>query len=289
MGTAGRVAGIVTLAVAVWGCDSDQPLRVAEQTFELSLAAGGSEAPVYFVYDAFEDNDGDFAADDVNSDGQADFFLWCIATLETASAASVPIGYTVEVTILRDGEATREMVTSNAALADSTSNLSDYDPSPARFGGVPTRQPITIDDGGTPRTFRFTNERRLGTASRAVVMSTATRDSAWGMGVGNPLHSFDSMYGLGNGLCSANDPGPAVIDRDSASTYPLQITLNKGDTVTVKARRALSLPTGITVLNPPAPSISASFRVNNKPVSVRGSTASMQGPGEGFTFTFTSR
>jgi hypothetical protein len=107
----------------------------------------------------------------------------------------------------------------------------------------------------------------------------------------NPLSTLDpATYGTkGKGLCSVFYPGPPGLDRDAGAAYPFPITLHKGDTVTVGARRAVDGPEGLDIQNPPGPSISATFTLDGTGVNVRGTTSSEPGPGEGFTFSYTTR
>jgi hypothetical protein len=79
------------------------------------------------------------------------------------------------------------------------------------------------------------------------------------------------------------------VDRPSGAAYPFQIVLKKGDTVTVGARRSVDGPPGLGVQNPPTPGISSTFTLEGIAVNVRGTTASDAGPGEGFSFSYTTR
>lgn len=272
-----RMAGVAVLCALAFGCDTSQPLQIDEQTFELSFSAPGAQLARFNVYDGFEDSDGDMMPDDVDGDGQPDFFLFCrTATGPAANPSSIPFGYTLQITILRADSTTPEQINSSTSLVLEEKNLTDYDMNPPELTGVPPQSPIPIGQ----RTFRFENPRRLSAANRAVMMATT-----------NPVSTADpGTYGaVGSGRCSSNDPGPSAIDLDSTLPYPLSITLNKGDTLTVKARRGTGPPAGLTVLNAPAPGLSASLTLNGRPVATRGTQSAALGPAEGLAFSFTSR
>ena len=97
-----RMAGVAVLSALAFGCDTSQPLQIDEQTFELSFSAPGAQITRFNVYDGFEDSDGDMMADDVDGDGQPDFFLFCrTASGPAANPSSIPFGYTLQITLLR--------------------------------------------------------------------------------------------------------------------------------------------------------------------------------------------
>jgi len=93
----------------------------------------------------------------------------------------------------------------------------------------------------------------------------------------------------GEGLCSDFYPGSAGIDRLNGAAYPYPITLEKGDTILVGARRGVDGPPGLGVTNPPAPGLAATFNLDGIAVEVRGRLSSDSGPGEAFSFSYTSR
>ena len=107
----------------------------------------------------------------------------------------------------------------------------------------------------------------------------------------NPVSTLDpDNYGAkGFGLCSVFYPGPAGIDRPTGAAYPFPVTLDKGDTVIVGARRANDGPTGLGVVNPPAPGLASTFKLDGVAVNVNGTQSSAAGAGEALTFTYTTR
>lgn len=280
MRTISWVACVLTLALIGLSCDTTQPLVLDQQGFELTLRSTGPEVRQMYVYTGYEDNDN-------NGQPDGDEFLVCfwrgpvdpgtgqVIPLRRAPT-SVPWSYYIEVTRLPAGETQSELLLTPAASTNAAVNVADYDRTSPLFGSVPARQPVTIDG----RTFKFRNGRILLEARQDVMSSTS-----------NPLSTLDpATYGQkGKGLCSVYYPGPPGFDRSAGAAYPFPITLQKGDTVTVAARRAVDGPQGLDIPNPPGPSISATFTLDGTGVSVRGTTSSEAGPGEGFTFSYTTR
>ena len=284
MRSARRMACILLFAALVAACDSTQPLQADLQTYVLRLEASGATVPVYNVYDMFQDNNGDSLADDVDGDGEPDFWLFCrtrtVNPVVWSSSNSIPYNFTIEVSILGAGETQSELLTSAAARTDALLNLTEYDTNTQPSASVPGFAPVVITNGGTTRTFRFQNGRTRSAAVESIVMAT-----------NNPLSDGDpGNYGaVGAGRCSSFYPGPTRIDEAGLNTYPLEIPLAKGETVSVKLRRDLAMPVGFPVLNDPGVAISASFTLNGRPVVVRGTTVTEAGSGGGLAFTFTTR
>jgi hypothetical protein len=282
------MAGIILLVALTGSCDTTQPLLLEEQLFVLKVRAPGAQTNLFDVYDGFEDSDNDGNPDDVDGDGNPDFFLFCLFRTLTppgpppgvSNPTSVPFGYTIEISILREGETESELIVTPAAVSDPDVNLTEYDLTATIFGPVLPLSPITIDTPTGTHIFKFINGRILSEAQRDVMASTS-----------NPLAILQPgpYANKGEGLCSIFDPGDPRIDGGATGPYPYEIVLGKGDTVTVSARRAVSAPLGLTIRNPPAPSLSASFTLGGSEVIVRGTKASGSGPGEGFSFSYTSR
>jgi hypothetical protein len=270
-----QVISLALLAVFAGACDTTQPLQLDEQTFVLTMRGLGTTIPVYNVYDMFRDNDGDGVADDVDGDGDGDFWLWCKDANAVVQASSVPYGFTIEVTILREGETVREFVTSLAATEDFTVNVTSYDTVIPNLPGVPNAEPPIVSAGNT---YKFENGRRRSAADEAVAAATS-----------NPVSDVDPSHGIGNGQCSLVFYGPARIDTVDGPASPLTFTLRKGDTVTVKAIRATtSFPNGAPIISPENVGLVASLTNEGRPVTVTGSfsTDPADGPNAGMAFTF---
>jgi hypothetical protein len=272
-----QVISLALLAVLAVACDTTQPLQLDEQTFALGMRGLGATIPVYNVYDMFRDNDNNDVADDVDGDGNPDFWLWCLDANVTVTPNSVPYGFTVEVTILRAGEDQRELVTSPDALADETLNVTQYDTTIPNVPGIPPDQPpITVGSD----VYKFTNTRRLSAANETVAAATS-----------NPVSDVDGGHGIGNGLCSLAFYGPARFDTLNGPVYPLTFVLHKGDTVTVKAIRASGpFQNGAPIIGSANVALVASLTTGGRPVNVTGSfvTDPATGPNAGMAFTFRS-
>jgi hypothetical protein len=280
MRTIRRVACVLVLALVIISCDTTQPLLLDQQGFTLDVRATGTIVRVMNVYIGYEDND-----DNEIPDGEE--FLFCLwrmvlnsetggMDIDTRGPTSVPWGYYIEVSRLPAGGTEPELIVSEEAVTDALSNLSEYDQTDSIFGPVQPLAPITIDD----RTFKFKNGIILTEAREEIMASTD-----------NPVSTLDpASYGAkGSGLCSDFYPGPAGIDRMSGAGNPLPIILKKGDTIIVGARRGVDGPPGLGVQNPPMPALAANFKLDGIAVNVRGTTSTAPGPGQAFSFSYTSR
>ena len=272
MRSAWRLVGLLSLLALVGGCDTTQPLQLTEQPFEFEVRGVTASINSYAVWDMYED---------LNGNGQHDadeqLYLFCQDTgVVTIAPFSAPFPFTVELSVLRAGETEVELLTSSAAL-NQASNMTIYDDSAPIMGITATKSPITIDDGGVLRTFRFINEnRRLVTGAREEVLAATT----------NPLHDFaPQTYPLGNGLCSTSYPGPPRLDDQP---QPRPIVLNKGDTLVVELRRGTAPPPGVVFNQNGQPRIRATLLLDGREVSVRGETVTTAEPGSGIKFSFTS-
>jgi len=274
-------AGVMA-AFLTSSCDTTQPLQLDQQTFELTFSTFGASTVNYNVYDGFEDANGDMLPDDTNGDGSPDFFRHCLTrapdsgNTHISNPSSIPWGFTLSISILREGQTVPEVITSSASATDPSLSVATYDTSGAPLGGVPPAPaPVTVQG----RTFRFTNGRILSRARREVVAQTTS-----------PLIELaPGTYGSpGSGRCSTFDPGPAVADAATSTTYPRQVVLRKGDTVTIEAFVSPTANPGIPI-NVSSPALSSTFSLAGTPMVVRGTTSEQGGPGSGFRFSYTTR
>lgn len=276
-----RMACVFLLALVSLSCDTTQPLQLSEQGFTIDMRATGTQVRLMDVYTGFEDNDGDDEPD-------GDTFLFCLwrperdngiivpGTIDVRGPTSVPWNYFIEVSRVPAGDTERELIVSDDAVSDALANLTEYDQTSVIFGNVPALLPITIDD----TTFKFVNGVIRTEAWEEVMASTS-----------NPMSTRDpANYGAkGSGLCSTFYPGPAGIDRPSGAAYPFPLTLEKGDTVIVGARRAVDGPPDLGVVNPPAPGLASTLKLDGIAVTVNGTETSAAGAGEALTFSYTTR
>ncbi|MDH3627526.1 MAG: hypothetical protein OEV00_00970 [Acidobacteriota bacterium] len=280
------VGVLLVLSVFTIGCDSTQPIGAGPVTYEVQMSAvnvigflGGQGIRSYRVWEMYEDNDNNGQPDDIDMDGVPDLFNFCRDLLASDTShvnpTSVPWSYTVEISVIPAGTTGEVIVSSPAGLTDDPLiNLSRYDNS-SRPLVLGTSQPtVMIDDGGMMRTFRFRDPLKLSQAHTRVARSTS-----------NPLSDFDPMtYGLGNGLCSAIDPGPTVVDGQEN----FLVDLSPGDTIIVRARRGAGAPMGIET-NGREANLSGTLSQDGLTVSVIGSASSDAVTGAGFSFSFTAR
>ncbi|HKQ61344.1 MAG TPA: hypothetical protein VJS92_08620 [Candidatus Polarisedimenticolaceae bacterium] len=261
--------GVVLLAlVGLAGCDTEQPLRVQSQTVAIDFFGASGTIRNVDAYDMTEDG---------NPGAQ---WLWCEdlgAGRTTFVPDLIPWNFALRVTILRAGTVTRENLTDSGSL-NPVNNISQYDTRAPFLGQTPAAPAhigatsITV---GT-RTFRFANPRQLTGARREVVAATS-----------NPLSDMDpGTYGLGSGLCSTFDPGPASVD---GVVLPFTIDdFGSGDTLFVEVSRSGTPPQGIVVTSQPTLS-AAVFVDGRRTENLNGTTSVPATAGATFAFSFTSR
>ena len=281
-----RLAVLPLLVALTASCDSTQPLQLEEQTAQLSFKAVGALTQTFEVWDVFEDNDGDELPDD----GQT--YVWCENSFATLPPSTVAWNFSVDVQILRAGETVPENVTSDEARS-SKGNVAAYDTAAPFLGATQQKSDICTSGGdqaacppgsqppaGGSR-YRFRNPRRQNGANVALAFAEAS-----------PLFNeiFDDTTverGLGQGLCSVGNSGPANID---GGPQPLEIVINKGDTVIVKARLANVAPSmsGLNELigagGIPPTSLSGTMTLDGRPITLNGTSS-----GDAISFSYTSR
>jgi hypothetical protein len=256
-----RFLGIVLLLALGGGCDTTQPLQIDVASYQLEIRTlSQNRLPFYNVYYMVEDG----VPDQV--------YLFCVEAGVEGAPTSIPWNFSATVEILRAGETVPEVIVSSIDVGD---NMTPYD-TQVLTEGIPTQNPITIDDGGTLRTFRFSDPapRKLMVAHEEVQQATT-----------NPLYEFDdTLYGLGDGLCSAGYPGPSGV---AGTPLPLTIEIRKGDTLIVQARKSNQQLPGTGYLEG-EPQLLGRLLLNGLPVQVRGDTVSepnVEGSGISFSFT----
>jgi hypothetical protein len=107
----------------------------------------------------------------------------------------------------------------------------------------------------------------------------------------NPVSTLDPVnYGAkGEGLCSDFYPGPTGIDLPTGAAYPYPVTLEKGDTAIVGARISDEPVPGFAANVAEGTGLSANFTLDGLDVVVKGTTSSDPGPGQGLSFTYSTR
>lgn len=276
MRLARRLVGLLLFAIVLASCDTAQPEQVDSQTAEITISAVNSSVQMFNVWDVFEDSNQDNVPDGPS-------FLWCEqaivgGNLVFVGATSVPWNFSVEVSVLRGETGASEVITDVLSL-DPEANTALYD-TIVILGATGTHSEVVVDDMGTIRRFQFGSGRRLSVANRAVVSATS-----------NPVTDLDASYGWGNGLCSLGDPGePAVDDQ----LQPYSVSLGKGDTVIVKARKSLLPPQEMfndsgQLLVSVEPILSGKLFIDGVEITPDGDRQSDVTPGAGIIFSHTVR
>lgn len=288
------LAGLVLLVALLASCDSTPLLEAGQKTAQISFQGASALTRTYNVWDMYEDADGDTLPDDLDGDGVGDLYMFCQDVgvgSQPLTPASVPWRFAVQVSIIRAGTTVPEVLTQDAALL-LDANLADYDTA-IQFNLTAPKNPITVNDGMTTRTFRFDNDANFGPGPRR--LTAANRDVV--LALENPLTTINPVtYGQGRGLCSNGDPGPAIVDGGSP---PFEVVLGKGDTVIVQARRG-EAPPEMVYVNPdtgvssplfsPQPELSSSLVIDGRSAEVNGivTTAGLT-VGSPISYTFTIR
>jgi hypothetical protein len=288
MRTFRTLCGVILLLIPVVGCETTQPEQVESQVVDLLFSAtgvpkfaGGQGLRTFATWVMFEDADGDPSTDDpVN--GQ--YYLWCEwpnPRLPEFAPMSVPWTYTLQISVLRAGQTEPEVITSVDALHGGEDiNLTAYDTTvvtSAQF--IQHKDPIT-EDG---RLFRFVDDQ-----SMRRQLSQGNREVA--SAVLNPLTELrPDLYWLGSGLCTDVIPpeaGPTVVD-GQPDAY--QLTLQKGDTLIVEARRGVDAPVYLET-NGTEPGLQVDVFLDGRSVtSVNGGRFSAASPGAPLKFSLTPR
>lgn len=269
------VGVLLVLSVLTVACDTTQPLGSGPATYEVQFSAvnvigftGGEGIRSFRVWEMIEDGG-----------GVPELYSFCLPLLvddlSHINPGSVPWTFTVQVSVIHAGSTEETVITSASALTDDPSiNLTGYDKSEQTLIGGAIQMPVTIIDNGKTRTFRFRNPLKLSQAHERVARS-----------ISNPLSDFDSgTYGIGNGLCSLTDPGPAVTDGQS----PFSFELSAGDTVIVRSLRGALPPMGINT-NGREAQLSGALTRSGAGISVIGTVTGDPITGSGFSFSFTAR
>jgi hypothetical protein len=285
MRSATRLGVLVLLPIALVACDSEQPAQVEVSLASINIQAVNASAKSLDVWTMIEDNDGDGFPDD------GEKYLWCEGpTVQSLNPNTVPWPFSAQISVIRNGTITKEVITSEAA-AEATFNIADYDRQSGQQGGsTPSDPPFACshDSSGIPsagnkctsthqllingRVFQFSSPRRWPAVRESLMNDT-----------GNPLATLLGS-GFGKGICTVGTPGEARLD---SVPLPYTLELNKGDTIIVEARMSTSPLQGsglsqLLVLNPS--NIAGSLRIDGRRVNVQGQTS-----GDNVSFSFTLR
>lgn len=264
------LAGLACLLAAVAGCDTTQPLQTGEQTLEINFTASNASAYQYDVWDEFLDLDGDGEFDEGSETMQRTCELVMVVQVPgnpaapvSESTSSVPWPYSLEIRLIRAGETEAEVITTTDAL-DSQFNLTPYDDWQA------VSQPIPSNCRNNPDLVCLPLGR-VTAANQLVVESTFSQDDIFrcpGFPIADPIPRMDGTVAA---------PG----------TPPFSVTVNKGDTVIVNARKHIEGVAGVELVTVNDPTLNGFIFLDGLPVTPQGVTTSTTDNGSGVSFSFT--
>ncbi len=323
-----RVAclGLLLLGAAlVPACDSDSPLQVGAQEFELFVDAPSGLVERLSVWEFGEDLDADGSPDDVDGDGEVDLTLWCVDFVEdpddpTAappSASSIPWPFFTRVEVLRQGQTVSETVTSQQA-AEVAISQGPYD-TKSEAGSIIKEAVSVVHPAGqctlntsipcdptviTDYCKMFQKAGGGGDAGMCedIAGPDVTRTFVF-RNADNPQSPFQSIRSQANRTVLAQQthflteltgnfdgfcPGTDLGDPSiDGLPQPFTVILDKGDTVIVTIGRS---PTGpsVGIVDGGEPDIAAELYLDGSLVSVSGDS-NTNATRNNFTFNFTTR
>jgi hypothetical protein len=275
-----RLAVLACLVIAMPGCDTEQPQQIGAQVAQVSFSTNAG-AFQYDVWERYVDADLDGVPDQFDPQGRPivpPVQVQCLQVVdrvgipEIASANSVPWTHSLEILLLKVGE-TQPVTVSTIDALDEFFNRTPYDDFRAP---VQPRPPCTAPEVCTPL-------GRWSGASR-IVMESRYEDLArlYTPQNGIPIAGLFRCPGSPGG-------GDARLDGtiDNPGTPPFSLTLEKGDTIIVRARKALLAQNGLETAS--APRLSGRLTVGGRIVTPAGTSSSTDGPGAGVSFSYTVR
>jgi len=277
-----RLAVLACLAIVTLGCTTEQPQQIGEQVAQVSFTTNAGVFQ-YDVWERYVDADLDGVPDQFDPQGRLidpPVQVQCLqvvdsaGTPQTASSSSVPWRHSLEILLLKKGETEPVTVTSLDAL-DSLFNVTPYDDT--RFSGQ-ARPPCTPPEVCT-QLGRVTGASRLVMESRYEDLGRVYTTPG-----PNPIE-IDGLFRC-PGSPGGGDPrlGGTL---DNPGSPPFSLTLEKGDTIIVRARKALFAQNGLETAS--APRLSGRLTVGGRNVDVAGNSSSTTDPGTGVSFSYTVR
>jgi hypothetical protein len=275
-----RLAVLACLAIVTFGCSTEQPQQIGAQVAQVTFATTAGVYQ-YDVWERYVDADLDGVPDQFDPQGRPidpPVQVQCRQVVDGAgipaivSAESVPWTHSLEILLLPEGETTPVVLTSLDAL-DDLFNLTPYD---TTRSSTQPRPPCTAPEVCTPLG-RWSGASRL-------VMESRYED------LGRPFTPANGQTITGLYRCPGSpgggDPrlGGTV---DDPGTPPFSLSLEKGDTIIVRARKALVPQNGLETATDPR--LSARLTVGGRNVDVAGNSSSSVEPGAGVSFSYTVR
>ncbi len=146
------LTGAVLAAIGLCGCDTKQPLTQGEKTLEIDFTSTGTVWFVYDVWDKYKDS---------NSNGRLDeddelIGIACDPGRQLGAPITelVPLTFSVEIVVLRNGSLVRTLITEPRAVSEYTSSTrADQTPvgTPAAPGPISGEQGFFYRNGRTAK------------------------------------------------------------------------------------------------------------------------------------------
>ena len=266
---------VICLAVLLTGfalftsCDSSQPQEVGEQFMQIEIAAGNASIQVFDVWEQYFDMNNDGVPDETDPSGvllESPVEIACRKATRSdgddiLASGFTPWNYSLEISIIRAGTTVTERLTTSDALL-STFNMTEY--ATNTINGM--QQP-----GSDCPVFAICNPiGRLPGTHRIVI------DSTYDGGTDSLFCPGSPGLGLGRMGGTPGAPGP----------IPFSLTVNKGDTILVEARKNFSAPEGIILLSEPTLQGTV-FLGGSQIQNLNGTSVSRSEPRAGISFSFT--
>ncbi|GEM_PF-7133855 len=261
------------LCVALFtSCDSTQPQEVGEQLLQIEIAAGNASINAYDVWEQYYDEDGDGIPDDTDPFGNllpSPVQIACRKARNPQNndlifaSANTPWNYSLEISIIRAGTTDIEVLTSTEALS-STFNMTDYS-----TDFLPGMQ---LPGADCPPSAICNPIGRMPGTHRIVVDSTFDNTSV----------DLDLVCPGGGGLGDARMAGTV----GSPGPVPFTLSVAKGDTVLVKARKNFDAPNGIILSS--EPTLQGTVFLDGSQIqNLIGTSVSTADPRSGISFSLT--
>ena len=280
MRTRARLAVFACLVIVSLGCTTEQPQQIGAQVAQVAFTTQ-SGVYQYDVWERYIDADLDGVPDQFDPQGRPidpPVQVQCRQVVDAAglptivSAESIPWTHSLEILLLANGETDPVVVTTLDAQSD-LFNLTPYDT--GRSSSQP-RPPCTAPEVCTP----------LGRWSGAARIVMESRYEDLGRGYTPP--NGPAVTGLYRCPGSPGGGDPRLDGTiDDPGTPPFSLTLEKGDTIIVRARKALVPQNGLETASEPI--LSGILTVGGRRVDVAGNSSSSTEAGAGVSFSYTVR
>jgi len=253
MRRSGLVAALLVALALASGCDTKQPLRAGSSTVSVSFRATANQAARWYVYELWDDVDGDGTPDERRTSFPTAF---CVPQPGAAVSGPVPWPFAAEVAVLRAGETTPEVVATTFGGVSSFANLTAYS---RDYGPTPPARPPSGN-------IYFVNPVSVTSASYEYIT-----------GEGSDCGNFPPDQLLPVNLFGASPP-------------EIDLVLERGDTLIVRARKQDSSSMaffGPTFLSEPTLSANLLLDGREAPEAIGSLDTEAGVPGAGLAFSFT--